>query len=284
MAGREPLSRAAAILWARQQIDRLDARLLLEFAAQCRPEALIAYPEVLLTAAQWDVFQALVVRRAAGEPLAYLVGEAGFYGHQLTVSPDVLVPRPETEDLVAWALTILQGCAAPVIADLGTGSGAIALALAHARPDARVFGVDISAAALKVAESNRQRLGLQNLEWRCANWFSGWHVAGGLDLVVSNPPYIPAGDPHLLGDGVRFEPVLALTDGADGLDAYRALAAGVTAHLKPGGWLLVEHGHDQSQAVAALWQAAGLTDVVGREDLSGNPRMTGGRYGRGPGQ
>ena len=156
MAGREPLSRAAAMQWARQQVDRLDARLLLEFAAQCRPEALIAYPEVLLTLAQWEAFQTLVVRRAAGEPLAYLVGEAGFYGHQLAVSPDVLVPRPETEDLVDWALMILQGCRAPVIADLGTGSGAIALALAHARhlitPDAPQSHIPAEHIAVRVSD------------------------------------------------------------------------------------------------------------------------------------
>lgn len=271
------VTRAAALQWARQHTDRLDARLLLEFICQCRQAALIADPDALLTAAQWPHYQALVMRRAAGEPLAYLVGEAGFYGLNLAVTPDVLVPRPETEDLVAWALELVQGLSAPQIADLGTGSGAIALALAQARPDARVLAVDISPAALSVATVNRDRLGLDNIALCCASWFDGWVVPGGLDLIVSNPPYIPATDPHLGGDGVRYEPLLALTDGADGLNAYRALAAGVSAHLKPGGWLLVEHGHDQSAAVAGLWQAAGLDPVMARQDLSGNPRMTAGQ-------
>lgn len=279
MASLQPLSRAAALLWARQRIDRLDARLLLAFAGECRIEALIAHPDVALTPDQSLSYEQLVSRRAQGEPLAYLLGEAGFYGHQLLVTPDVLIPRPETEDLVDWALTVLQDRPAPVIADLGTGSGAIALALAHERPDALVLGVDISLAALRVAERNRQRLALNNVTWCCASWFGGWQVPGGLDLIISNPPYIPADDPHLMGDGVRFEPMQALTDDADGLNAYRALAADVSSRLKPGGWLLVEHGHDQTDAIMALWQGAGLQDVSGRLDLSGNPRMTGGRRG-----
>lgn len=271
------LTRAAALQWARQHIDRLDARLLLEFVCQCRQAALIADPDVLLVPAQRQHYQALVMRRAAGEPFAYLVGEAGFYGLNLAVTPDVLVPRPETEDLVAWALEVLHGKSAPQIADLGTGSGAIALALARARPDARILAVDISPAALSVATVNRDRLGLNNVDLCCASWFDGWVVPEGLDLIVSNPPYIPATDPHLGGDGVRYEPLLALTDGADGLSAYRALAAGVASHLKPGGWLLVEHGHDQSAEVASLWHAAGLDPVMARQDLSGNPRMTAGQ-------
>jgi len=271
------LTRAAALQWARAHTDRLDARLLLEFVCHCRPEALIADADALLEPLQWQTYQALVLRRAAGEPVAYLTGEAGFYGLTLAVTPDVLVPRPETEDLVDWALAVLAECPSPMIADLGTGSGAIALALAKARPDARVLAVDISPAALSIARQNRDRLGLNNVVLYSASWFEALDVPGGLDLIVSNPPYIPATDPHLGGDGVRYEPRLALTDEADGLSAYRALAAGVAAHLKPGAWLLVEHGHDQSAAIAGLWRAAGLDPVVNRRDLSGNPRMTGGQ-------
>jgi len=209
--------------------------------------------------------------------LAYLVGQAGFYGDLLTVTADVLVPRPETEDLVDWALEILRDRISPSVADLGTGSGAIALALAGARPDGRVLAVDVSPAALTVAAINRQQLGRSNVELVCASWYACLESAETLDLIVSNPPYIPVNDPHLAGDGVRFEPRLALTDEADGLNAYRAIAAGALARLKAGGWLLVEHGHDQAEAVARLWAQAGLVNVMSRADLSGNPRMTGGQ-------
>ena len=270
-------TRARALQWARQTIDRLDARLLLEFASESTTNALITDPDVKLEDAQWTNFQSLVRRRESGEPLAYLVGQAGFYGDLLTVTSDVLVPRPETEDFVDWALEVLRACDAPAIADLGTGSGAIALALAGAKPDGRVLAVDVSAAALLVAANNRQQLERSNVEFICASWYEGWQVAGLLDLIISNPPYIPVSDPHLAGDGVRFEPRLALTDEADGLQAYRAIAAGAIARLKPGGWLLVEHGHDQAEAVAELWVRAGLVNVTSRADLSGNPRMTGGQ-------
>jgi release factor glutamine methyltransferase len=272
-----PLTRAGAIQWARQSIDRLDARLLLEFVSRCTANALIADPDVALEALQQQRFTSLVERRAAGEPLAYLVGQAGFYGDLLEVTPAVLVPRPETEDLVDWALEVLRVCKSPAILDLGTGSGAIALALAGARPDAQVTAVDVSPAALSVASGNRQRLDRPNVHLICGSWYEGLTQTDLFDLIVSNPPYIPANDPHLAGDGVRFEPRLALTDEADGLDAYRAIAAGALACLKPGGWLLVEHGHDQAEAVADIWKAAGLVNVTGRTDLSGNPRMTAGQ-------
>lgn len=271
------LTRARAVQWARQFIDRLDARLLLQFVCGCTANALIADPDVVLDDAQSTAFQSLVSRRQSGEPLAYLVGQAGFYGDMLTVTADVLVPRPETEDLVDWALDVLRPRVEPKLVDLGTGSGAIALALAGARPDSQVMAVDVSPAALSVAASNGQQLKRNNVTFVCASWYDGWSSDESLDLIVSNPPYIPANDPHLNGDGVRFEPRLALTDEADGLDAYRAIAAGALARLKPGGWLLVEHGHDQSAAIAQLFELAGLVNVSGRADLSGNPRMTGGQ-------
>lgn len=270
-------SRAGAIRWARQWIDRLDARMLLEFVSGCNVNALIADPDALLDDAGWTAFQNLVHRRRAGEPLAYLVGKAGFYGALLNVTPAVLVPRPETEELVDWALETLRDCVAPTILDLGTGSGAIALAVAGARPDAAVVAVDVSPAALAVATQNQQQLSRSNMTLRCGSWYAGCAGDETFDVVVSNPPYIPADDPHLSGDGVRFEPRLALTDEHDGLDAYRAIAAGAWARLKPGGWLLVEHGHDQAVAVAQLWAQAGLVQVESRSDLSGNPRMTGGQ-------
>lgn len=270
-------TRASALQWACQSIDRLDARLLLQAITGTEAAALLAYPDAPLSADEMVDYQALVARRASGEPLAYLTGEAGFYGEVLAVSPAVLVPRPETEELVDWALTLLQNQPAPRVADLGTGSGAIALALAGQRPDAQVLAVDMSVDALNVAERNRLRLGRRNVELRCASWLEGIPADPAFDLIVSNPPYIAGADPHLLGDGLRFEPREALTDNADGLEAYRVLSLSAVPRLKPGGWLLVEHGHDQAAAVAALWAQAGLIAVQSRCDLSGNPRMTVGR-------
>lgn len=277
LASRSPLSRAAALRWARQTIDRLDARLLLEYVTGCTAAAVLAYPEICLSDQERAHFEALVTRRGHGEPLAYLTGSAGFFGDLLQVSPAVLVPRPETEELVVWALALLQGVATPRLADLGTGSGAIALALARERPDARVLAVDLSSEAAAVASANRNRLGRSNVEIRCTSWFDGVTADPVFDLIVSNPPYIDASDPHLTGDGVRFEPRLALTDGGDGLSAYVAIAAQAVVRLKPGGWLLVEHGHDQAEAVARLWREVGLVNVQSRQDLSGNPRMTTGQ-------
>lgn len=274
---RSGLQRSAAMAWARNAIDRLDARLLLEHVTGCSAATLLAHPEIVLSEGEVDAYVALVMRRQGGEPLAYLTGTAGFMGDLLRVSPAVLVPRPETEELVSWALNCLAEVESPRVADLGTGSGAIALALAAARPDAQILAVDVSAEAVAVAEQNRDALGRHHVELCCASWLTGVVPEPRFDLIVSNPPYIAAADPHLMGDGVRFEPRGALTDEADGLDAYRELASQVFPRLKPGGWLLVEHGHDQAEAVAALWVDAGLVTIESRCDLSGNPRMTGGR-------
>lgn len=270
-------TREHALQQARRLIDRLDARLLLEYVTDCSAASLLAHLDKTLSETQAARFEALVARRARGEPLAYLTGTAGFYGDLLQVSPSVLVPRPETEALVTWALDLLRGCEAPVVVDLGTGSGAIALALAGSRPDARIVAIDLSADAVAVATANRDRLGRTNVEIRCGNWLQDVAAVPMLDLIVSNPPYIDVNDPHLLGDGVAFEPRLALTDGGNGLSAYVAIVAQAMSRLKPGGYLLVEHGHDQADAVAQLWRAAGLLAVESRCDLSGNPRMTAGR-------
>lgn len=271
------LNRSAALRWARQTIDRLDARLLLQFVTGCSAADLLAYPETSLSAEESNAFEALVIRRQRGEPLAYLTGMAGFYGELLQVSPAVLVPRPETEDLVAWVLQLLADCTNPRIADLGTGSGAIALALAGARPDAHILAIDVSSEAVAVASANRERLSRHNVELRCASWLEGVNADPLFDLVVSNPPYIDAADPHLTGDGVRFEPRLALTDGGNGLSAYETMVVQAVPRLKAGGWLVVEHGHDQADAVKQFWREAGLVDIDSRHDLSGNPRMTAGR-------
>lgn len=259
-----------------QGLERLDAQALLAHVLG-RPRAwLIAHDTDPLPAPEQQRYDALVRRRAAGEPFAYLVGEKEFWGLSLQVGPAVLVPRPDTETLVEWALECLQGRSAPRVVDLGTGSGAIALALKQARPDAHVHAVDLSSDALAVARANAGRLGLA-LEFHAGHW---WQALADLpdavfDLVVSNPPYIAEGDPHL--PALRHEPRLALTSGSDGLDAIRELVAGAPARLAPGGWLLFEHGHDQAAAVRQLLEAAGFAQPQSRHDLGGNERCTGAR-------
>ena len=267
---------AEALAAARGQgLDRLDAQLLLARVLQRPREWLIAHDDAPLSAGQQQRFAADCARRAAGEPLAYLLGEREFHGLMLQVGPAVLVPRPDTETLVDWALELLADApgTAPAMADLGTGSGAIALALKHARPDARVCAVEISPAALAVARANGQRLGL-DVQWLAGSW---WQPLQGrrFDLVSSNPPYIAAGDPHL--PALRHEPLQALSPGGDGLSDLRHIVQAAPLHLQPGGWLLLEHGHDQAEAVRALLLQAGLTQVTTRRDLAGRPRCSGGR-------
>ncbi len=255
-------------------LDRLDAQLLLG-EALARPRSwLLAHGEHSIDAAQALRFDAHCARRAAGEPVAYLLGEKEFHGLTLKVDRDVLVPRPDTETLVDWALELLAAAPArPAVVDLGTGSGAIALALAHARPDARVCALDVSTAALKIARANGERLGLA-VEWLHSDWWSA--LAGRrFDMVLSNPPYIAADDPHL--PALRHEPGLALTPGGDGLVALRTLVAGAPVHLRPEGWLLVEHGHDQAEAVRDLLLRHGFTAATTRTDLAGLPRCSAGR-------
>lgn len=216
-------------------------------------------------------YATLCQRRLGGEPVAYLTGSKAFYGLELHVDARVLDPRPDTETLVDWALEVLALFTAPRVLDLGTGSGAIALALQKERPDARVLAVDASSDALAVAQANAQRLGLP-VQFRHGHWMEG--LEGAFDAIVSNPPYIPAADPHLAA--LQHEPLQALASGADGLDDIRTLIAQAPAHLAPGGWLLLEHGHDQAPAVCALLQAAGLQAVQTRKDLAGIVRCSGG--------
>ena len=223
----------------------------------------------LATAAQ---FEALCQRRLAGVPVAYLTGSKAFYGLELQVDERVLDPRPDTETLVDWALEVLAHQPAPRVVDLGTGSGAIALALQQQRPDAQVLAVDASTDALIVARSNATHLGLP-VHFHHGHWLQG--LAGGFDAIVSNPPYIAAADPHLAA--LTHEPLAALASGADGLDDLRSIIAQAPAHLAPGGWLLLEHGHDQADAVGALLHAAGLEQVQNRKDLAGIVRCSGGQ-------
>ena len=223
----------------------------------------------LATAAQ---FEALCQRRLAGVPVAYLTGSKAFYGLELQVDERVLDPRPDTETLVDWALEVLAHQPAPRVVDLGTGSGAIALALQQQRPDAQVLAVDASTDALIVAQANATHLGLP-VHFHHGHWLQG--LAGGFDAIVSNPPYIAAADPHLAA--LTHEPLAALASGADGLDDLRSIIAQAPAHLAPGGWLLLEHGHDQADTVGALLHAAGLEQVQNRKDLAGIVRCSGGQ-------
>lgn len=221
-------------------------------------------------------FHALLLRRAAGEPLAYIRGRREFWSLDLGVTPDVLIPRAETELLVELALQRLPNNVHVYIADLGTGSGAIALAIARERPQASVLATDASAKALAVARGNAERLGIANVEFAHGDWFAALG-SRRFDLIVSNPPYIAAGDPHLDRGDLRHEPRAALVSGADGLDAIRAIVHGAPAHLRPGGWLLFEHGFDQGIPARALLEKAGSTDVFTALDLEQRERVSGGR-------
>jgi release factor glutamine methyltransferase len=263
------------LMAARQRIDALDARLLLQWVSGVTHATLIAAPETPLDPADRARLDALLARRAAGEPYAYLVGEAVFRGRRFAVSPAVLVPRPETEELVDRAHEKLgaQGLAAPRILDLGTGSGVLAISLACESPTARVVAVDISAAALAVARANGERLSVA-VDWRQGDWFAALAANETFALIVANPPYIAAADPHLAGDGLRHEPRAALTDEADGLTCLRAIVAGSPAHLQPGGWLIFEHGCDQGEAARQLLLAAGFAKVHTAADLGGHPRFS----------
>lgn len=219
-------------------------------------------------------FKTLCQRRRAGEPVAYLTGHKAFYGLDLGVDARVLDPRPDTETLVDWALECVRPLTVPVIVDLGTGSGAIALALALQRPDATVHAVDASADALAVARANAHRLGLR-VTWHQGNWLAAVPTGQRFDAIVSNPPYIRADDPHL--PALAHEPRQALVSGADGLDDIRTIVAQALPRLSAGGWLLLEHGHDQADAVCALLRAAGFAAVGSRTDLAGIRRCSGGR-------
>jgi release factor glutamine methyltransferase len=257
-------------------VDRLDAQLLLA-QVLARPRSwVVAHDDAPLGEAQQSHLGAWFARRAGGEPLAYLLGEQEFHGLMLHVGPGVLVPRPDTEVLVDWAIELLTGAWPETthahVADLGTGSGAIALAVKHARPGATVTATEVSPVALDTARENVQRLRL-DVELLPGSW---WQPLEGrrFHLVLSNPPYITGADPHL--DALRHEPTLALTPGGDGLGALRRIVEGARAHLEAGGWLLLEHGYDQADAVAGLLRDHGFEDVQTRRDLGGQPRCTGG--------
>lgn len=257
-------------------IDRVDAEWLLAHSLQTPRSWLFAHSGDAVPAEAAVRFAALLARRQAGEPVAYLTGSQGFWTLDLAVSPATLVPRPETELLVERALARIPVNSASHVADLGTGSGAIALAIAKERPHTAVLATDASAAALEVARGNAARNGITNVEFREGDWLAP--LAGEtFDLIASNPPYIAEGDPHLDRGDLRFEPPTALSSGEDGLDAIRSIVRDAPARLAPGGWLLLEHGWDQGALVRALLEAAGFIDVETAHDLEGRDRISLGR-------
>ncbi len=258
---------------------RLEAQILLCLALDKPRSWLIAHDRELIESAPATAFAALLERRQGGEPIAYISSEREFYGLSFKVNPDVLIPRPETELLVELALARLPEHRACRVLDLGTGSGAIAIALAKLRPQAAVTAVDLSHDALEVARANARRLNAANLEFAEGAWYAALPPGSRFEAIVSNPPYIAAGDPHLAQGDVRFEPPAALASGADGLDDIRAIIGGAPAHLSPGGWLLFEHGYDQAEACRRLLQQSGFREIASAADLAGIARVTLGRYG-----
>ena len=261
---------------ARDLIDPADAALLLAHALGKSRSWLFAHADDALGEAEAERFDVLLARRAAGEPVAYLTGWRGFWTLELAVTPATLVPRPETELLVDLALARLPVDAPVRVADLGTGSGAIALAIASERPRAQVLATDASSAALDVARGNAARNGIGNVAFRLGSWLQPLGE-DTFDLIASNPPYIAEGDPHLARGDLRFEPAMALSCGADGLDAIRVIVRDAPACLRPGGWLLLEHGWEQGDAVRALLAAAGFADVATERDLEQRDRVSLGR-------
>lgn len=255
------------------ELPRLEARLLLSAVTGFSHAELVSFAPDELTAQQWQAFAALAQRRLAGEPVAYLLGEREFYGRAFRVSPAVLIPRPETEHLVEAALDKVGRNRHARVVDLGTGSGAIAVTLALEAPQWQVSALDLSPAALAVAQHNAANLGA-TVGFHLGSWLAPLPADAMFDAIVSNPPYIDAQDHHLDEGDVRFEPRMALTDGNDGLDCLREIAAQAPARLVVGGWLLVEHGYDQGAACRALFTAAGLQQVATLPDLAGNDRVT----------
>lgn len=258
-------------------VDRLDAQLLIAHHLRQSRTWVLAHGESTPSATQAGAVLDHLRRRADGVPLAYLVGSREFHGLSLAVTPAVLDPRPDTETLVDWALELLAGelasLAAPQVVDLGTGSGAIALVVKHRCPRARLQAIDASVTALEVARANGERLGLE-VQWTHGDWWQGLAVPQ-VDLALSNPPYIAGDDPHLAA--LSHEPRMALTPGGDGFAALDAIIAAAPAHLRPGGWLLLEHGFDQGARVRDRLAEAGFVRVATRRDLAGRERCSGGR-------
>jgi len=254
---------------------RLEAEVLLAHCLGSPRSLLYADPDLEVPNQRSELFQQLVERRLSGEPIAYLTGSREFWSLSLKVTPDVLIPRPETELLVELALKRIPRDGRWRIADLGTGSGAVALALASERRGCRVFGTDTSQAAIDLAGENAQRLAIENVSFTLGSWCKP--LTGRFNLIISNPPYVARNDPHLSKGDCRFEPLRALSPGEDSLAALRSIASESMGHLAPGGWLMLEHGPDQGEAVRGILREREYTDIFTERDLLGHERVTGGR-------
>lgn len=287
---KEAQAQLSATLALPSNESRLEAQILLQHCLNVNRAWLIAHENEVLEANSRAEFAVLLNRRLAGEPIAYILGKREFYGVEFKVTPDTLIPRPDTETLVEAALAKIPVAPSTVL-DLGTGTGAIAIAIAKHRPNALVTAVDQSLSALKVAEENARNLssprpesgceedkGIQvaNLRLLQSNWFSALE-GQTFDVIVSNPPYVAEGDSHLKQGDLRFEPMAALAAGADGLDDIRRIVSQSQHYLKPSGWLMLEHGYDQSGSVAALMKAAGFGAISSVADLEGVLRVTQGQ-------
>ncbi len=254
---------------------RLEAEVLLAHCLGSPRSLLYADPDLEVPNQRSELFQQLIERRLSGEPIAYLTGSREFWSLSLKVTPDVLIPRPETELLVELALKRIPRDGRWRIADLGTGSGAVALALASERRGCRVFGTDTSQAAIDLAGENAQRLAIENVSFTLGSWCKP--LTGRFNLIISNPPYVARNDPHLSKGDCRFEPLRALSPGEDSLAALRSIASESMGHLAPGGWLMLEHGPDQGEAVRGILREREYTDIFTERDLLGHERVTGGR-------
>jgi release factor glutamine methyltransferase len=272
----ETLAAATRALSAGVESPRLEAEILLAHVLTADRAALLARPEAEIPADDKARYKALIARRVAGEPVAYLTGSKEFWSMELEVNCEVLIPRPETERLVEAALERLQPESPSRVADLGTGCGAVALAIGRERPGARIVATDVSPPALALARRNLSRWGIKNIRLLCADWLEAI-TARAFDLIVTNPPYIPDSDPHLGRGDLPMEPRLALAAGADGLDAIRTIVTGARSRLSEHGSLLLEHGFDQGPAVRALLRASGYQNVFTLEDYAGLERISGGR-------
>ena len=272
-----------ALQQTRPDIAATDARMLLQSVLNASHAHLIAHPSQELAPKQAQKFYSLASRRVNGEPIAYLVGEREFYSLNFKVTPAVLIPRPETELLVDLALERISADCPYKVLDLGTGSGAIAITIAKHRPLASITAVDSSVDAIAVARVNARHFDATNVRMVVGDWFTG--IAGEeFDLIVSNPPYVADGDPHLDQGDLRFEPRTALTAGSDGLSCIRCIVTSAVVHLIAGGWLLLEHGYDQAEACRQLLSKAGFVDVFSCPDLAGMMRVSGGKRGNFPAQ
>ncbi len=275
----ELLNRGAARLGGHSDSARLDAEVLLAFLLDKPRSFLLAWPQQRVAEALIADYEALIARRAGGEPVAYLTGRKEFWSLTLRVNRHTLIPRPETELLVEQALTLLPAGKSCQIADLGTGSGAIALALARERRHWQIVACERCPEALSTAHANAREQGLDNVEFRRSDWCAALAQDEVFDLIAANPPYVRRGDPRLEENVLRFEPHTALIAGRDGLEELRTIARQAKAHLRRGGWLLLEHGDDQEQAVVELLRTEGYGEIADRRDYGGRPRLAVARWG-----